>query len=135
MLSSGAGGSILCTASVAGLRAHAGPAHYSASKAGVINLVQTAANELARGRVRVNAICPGLVETGMTRNWFEAVRAQGREPLMSRLTPLGRDGTVEEMASLALFLASDESSYMTGQAIACDGGFSSTHPWNPDRPY
>jgi NAD(P)-dependent dehydrogenase (short-subunit alcohol dehydrogenase family) len=125
------GGSILCTASVAALRAHAGGAHYSASKAGVVSLVQTAANELAGTNVRVNAICPGLVETGMTRGWFERARLAGREPALGRLTALQRPGTVEELASLALFLASDESSYVTGAAITCDGGLSSSHPYWP----
>ena len=65
------GGSILCTASVAGLRSGAGPSPYSASKAGVVSLAQTAANQLVGTGVRVNAICPGLIETGMTRPMFE----------------------------------------------------------------
>ena len=68
-------GSIICTASVAGLRSGAGGMPYSASKAGVISLVQTAANQLAGSGVRVNAICPGLIETGMTRPIFEQARA------------------------------------------------------------
>jgi NAD(P)-dependent dehydrogenase (short-subunit alcohol dehydrogenase family) len=126
------GGSIVCTASVAALRAHGGRSHYSASKAGVVSLAQTAANELAGTGVRVNAICPGLAETGMTRGWFVQARAQGREHRMGRLTPARRAGTVDEMAQLALFLASDDSSYVNGQAIAVDGGLSSTHPYTPN---
>ncbi len=125
------GGSIVCTASVAALRAHAGRSHYSASKAGVVSLAQTAANELAGTGVRVNAICPGLAETGMTRPWFLRARAAGREPRLSRLVPSRRVGTCDEMAQLALFLASDDSSYVNGQAIAVDGGLSSTHPYTP----
>src|SRR5271156_645253 len=72
-------GSIICTASVAGLRSGAGGLPYSASKAGVISLVQTAANELAGTGVRINAICPGLIETGMTRPMFEQARNRGTE--------------------------------------------------------
>jgi NAD(P)-dependent dehydrogenase (short-subunit alcohol dehydrogenase family) len=71
-------GSIICTASVAGIRANAGPTPYSASKAGVISLVQTTANELYGTGVRVNAICPGLIETGMTKPIFDGARARGR---------------------------------------------------------
>ena len=73
------GGAIVCTASVAGLRSGAGPAPYSASKAGVINLVQTAAQQLAGTGVRVNAIAPGLIETGMTAPLYENARAKGLE--------------------------------------------------------
>src|SRR5512138_1003849 len=72
-------GSIICTASVAGLRSGAGGSPYSASKAGVISLVQTSANQLAGTNVRVNAICPGLTETGMTKPMFDLARARGSE--------------------------------------------------------
>jgi NAD(P)-dependent dehydrogenase (short-subunit alcohol dehydrogenase family) len=123
------GGAIVCTASVAGLRANAGGTPYSASKAGVISLVQTAANALAGTGVRVNAICPGLIETGMTRPIFEFARARGTEGKIGQLNPLGRHGLPAEIAHAALFLASDEASYVNGQAIAVDGGLSSTHPF------
>ena len=122
-------GSILLTASVAGLRANAAGSPYSASKAGVISLAQTAANALSGTGVRVNAICPGLVETGMTRALFERARARGAEAKIGQLNPLRRAGTPEEIAALALFLASDEASYVNGQAIAADGGLSSAHPF------
>jgi NAD(P)-dependent dehydrogenase (short-subunit alcohol dehydrogenase family) len=122
-------GSIICTASVAGLRASAGGIPYSASKAGVVSLVQTTANELRGTGVRVNAICPGLIETGMTRPLFEWARARGSEGRIGQLSSLGRYGHPEEIAAMALFLASDEASYVTGQAIAVDGGLSSTHPF------
>jgi NAD(P)-dependent dehydrogenase (short-subunit alcohol dehydrogenase family) len=123
-----AGGSIICTASVAGLRAGAGGAAYSASKAGVINLVQSAAQQLAGSGVRVNAICPGLIETGMTRPIYEMARAAGQEQRLGELNPLRRGGEPEEIAQAALFLASDESSYVNGAALVVDGGLSSSHP-------
>jgi NAD(P)-dependent dehydrogenase (short-subunit alcohol dehydrogenase family) len=123
------GGSIILTASTAGLRAGAGPAPYSASKAGVISLAQTAANAFLGTGVRVNAICPGLIETGMTHNLFEAARARGTAGKIGQLNPLQRAGTPEEIAAMALFLASDESSYVNGQAFAVDGGLSSTLPF------
>ena len=121
-------GSIICTASVAGLRSGAGGMPYSASKAGVISLVQTAANQLSGTGVRVNAICPGLIETGMTRPIFEQARARGSERKIGQLNPLRRPGVPAEIAQMALFLASDAASYVNGQAIAVDGGLSSSHP-------
>jgi NAD(P)-dependent dehydrogenase (short-subunit alcohol dehydrogenase family) len=122
------GGAILCTASVAGLRSGAGGPAYSASKAGVINLVQTSAQQLATSNVRVNAICPGLIETGMTARAFEYAREVGKEDKLGRLNPLRRAGVPEEIARVALFLASDEASYVNGQAWVVDGGLSSSHP-------
>jgi NAD(P)-dependent dehydrogenase (short-subunit alcohol dehydrogenase family) len=121
-------GSIICTASVAGLRSGAGGMPYSASKAGVISLVQTAANQLRGTGVRINAICPGLIETGMTRPIFEQARARGSERKIGQLNPLQRPGNPGEIAQTALFLASDASSYINGQAIAVDGGLSTSHP-------
>jgi NAD(P)-dependent dehydrogenase (short-subunit alcohol dehydrogenase family) len=122
------GGSIICTASVAGLRSGAGGAAYSASKAGVINLVQTAAQQLSGRGIRVNAICPGLIETGMTKPIYEIARAAGKEHRIGDLNPLQRGGEPEEIARAALFLASDESSYVNGTALVVDGGLSSSHP-------
>lgn len=122
------GGAILCTASVAGLRSGAGGPAYSASKAGVINLVQTAAQQLSTSNVRVNAICPGLIETGMTARAFEYAREVGKEDKLGRLNPLRRAGAPEEIARVALFLASEEASYVNGQAWVVDGGLSSSHP-------
>src|SRR5437763_17146138 len=126
-------GSIICTASVAGLRANAGGNPYSASKAGVISLVQTAANSLYGTGVRVNAICPGLIETGMTRTIFDRARERGTHEKIGQLNPLTRYGRPDEIAALAAFLASDEASYVNGQAIAVDGGLSSTHPFTVPR--
>jgi NAD(P)-dependent dehydrogenase (short-subunit alcohol dehydrogenase family) len=121
-------GSIICTASVAGLRSGAGGIPYSASKAGVISLVQTSANVLYGTGVRVNAICPGLIETGMTAPIYREARERGTDSRIGQLNPLRRGGEPEEIAHAALFLASDDSSYVNGQAIAVDGGLSSSHP-------
>jgi len=121
-------GSIVCTASVAGLRSGAGGAPYSSSKAGVISLVQTGANFLTGTGVRINAICPGLIETGMTKPIFDYARQRGTEDRIGQLNPLKRYGHPEEIAAMALFLASDEGSYVNGQAFAVDGGLSSSHP-------
>jgi len=124
------GGSIICTASVAGLRSGAGGPAYSASKAGVISLVRTAAQQLAGSNVRVNAICPGLIETGMTEFVYERARAKGVEEKLGQLNPLRRGGQPDEIAKAALFLASSESSYVNGHALVVDGGLSSSHPFS-----
>jgi NAD(P)-dependent dehydrogenase (short-subunit alcohol dehydrogenase family) len=123
-----AGGSIVCTASVAGIRSGAGGAAYSASKAGVINLVQNACQQLAGSAIRVNAICPGLIETGMTSSMYEAARERGQSHRIGELNPLRRGGEPIEIAHAALFLASDESSYVNGHALVVDGGLSTSHP-------
>ena len=123
------GGSIVCTASVAGIRAGAGGAAYSASKAGVINLVKTAAAQLCDSNIRVNAICPGLIETGMTQGIYDMARAAGKETAIGQLNPLRRGGEPSEIAQVALFLASDESSYVNGHALVADGGLSISHPF------
>jgi NAD(P)-dependent dehydrogenase (short-subunit alcohol dehydrogenase family) len=122
------GGSIICTASVAGLRSGAGGAAYSASKAGVISLVQTACQQLTGSGIRVNAICPGLIETGMTRDIYELARTTGNTGRIGELNPLQRGGEPEEIAKAALFLACDDSSYVNGAALVVDGGLSSSHP-------
>jgi NAD(P)-dependent dehydrogenase (short-subunit alcohol dehydrogenase family) len=127
-IASRGGGSIICTASVAGLRAGAGGAAYSASKAGVINLVQSAAQQLYGSGVRVNAICPGLIETGMTKGIYDMARASGQEERLGELNPLNRGGEPREIAEAALFLASDAASYVNGAALVVDGGLSSSHP-------
>jgi NAD(P)-dependent dehydrogenase (short-subunit alcohol dehydrogenase family) len=124
-------GPIICTASVGGLRAGAGASPYSASKAGVINLVQTAATALAGTGVRVNAVCPGLIETGMTEPIFAAARTAGKVQQIGQLNPLRRAGQPGEIADTAVFLASDDSSYVNGAVIVVDGGLSSSHPFIP----
>lgn len=121
-------GSIICTASVAGIRSGAGGAAYSASKAGVISLAQTSANEFYGTGVRINAIAPGLIETGMTKPIFDGARARGNEDKIGQLNPLTRYGVPDEIAHAGLFLASDDASYVNGQTLAVDGGLSSSHP-------
>ena len=124
----GAGGAIVLTASVAGIRSGAGSPAYSASKAGVINLAMTAAQQLSGSNVRVNALCPGLTETGMTKPTFDYARDTGKTERIGRLNPLRRGAQPEELARAALFLASDDASYINGQALVVDGGLSSSHP-------
>jgi NAD(P)-dependent dehydrogenase (short-subunit alcohol dehydrogenase family) len=122
-------GSIILTSSAASLRANAGAISYSASKAAVNSLAQTAANAFAGTGVRVNAVLPGLVETQLTRRVFEDARARGVEHKLGHVTPLKRPGRAEEIAAVVAFLASDDSSYVDGQLISVDGGVSSTHPY------
>jgi NAD(P)-dependent dehydrogenase (short-subunit alcohol dehydrogenase family) len=128
MVDQGRGGAIVLTASVAGLNSGAGPSAYSASKAGVINLAKTAAQQLTTSGVRVNAICPGLTETGMTKSTFDYAREKDVMHKVGQLNPLKRAAQPEELANVALFLASDQASYVNGQAIAVDGGLTSSHP-------
>jgi NAD(P)-dependent dehydrogenase (short-subunit alcohol dehydrogenase family) len=128
-----ASGSIIATASVAGLRSNAGGTPYSASKAAVVSIAQTVAFQLAGTGVRINALCPGLIETGMTAPVFDAARARGTQGRIGQLNPLRRAGHADEIARVALFLGSDESSYVNGQAWAVDGGLSSGLPYVPGR--
>ena len=122
------GGSIICTASVAGIRAGAGGPAYSASKSGVISLIEVAATQLCGANIRVNAICPGLIETGMTQGIYDMARSAGKDEMIGHLNPLKRGGVPDEIAQAALFLASDESSYVNGHALVVDGGLSASHP-------
>lgn len=128
MVEAGRGGSIIMTASVAGIRSGAGGPAYSASKAGVINLAKVTAQQLSETGVRCNAICPGLTETGMTKPTFDYAKAKDVMHKVGRLNPLRRAAQPDELANVALFLASDMASYVNGQAIAVDGGLSSSHP-------
>lgn len=128
LVDQGRGGAMLMTASVAGLNSGAGPGAYSASKAGVINLAKTAAQQLVGSGVRVNAICPGLTETGMTKPTFDYAREKGVTQKLGQLNPLKRAAQPDELANVALFLVSEQASYVNGQAIAVDGGLSASHP-------
>lgn len=115
-------GAIVNISSVAGLRAGAGGNAYSASKAAVINFTQTSACDLGKYNIRVNSVCPGLIETGMTQMVFDYARAKGKEEKLGSRCELKRYGRPREIASVILFLSSDDASYMTGQALAVDGG-------------
>jgi NAD(P)-dependent dehydrogenase (short-subunit alcohol dehydrogenase family) len=122
-------GSIVCTASVAGLKAGASGHPYGASKAGVISLVQTTAYSLSGTGVRINAVCPGLIETGMTKPVFDRAKERGTSDKIGQLNPLKRAGQPHELAAMGLFLASDDASYVNGQAIPVDGGLTASMPY------
>jgi NAD(P)-dependent dehydrogenase (short-subunit alcohol dehydrogenase family) len=122
-------GSIILMSSAGSLRANAGTIAYGAAKAAVNSLVMGAANFFGGTAVRVNGITSGLVETKLTRSAFDYARAKGVEHKIGSITPLKRAGRVEELAAVAAFLASDDSSFIDGQLIGADGGLSSTHPF------
>lgn len=115
MLPAGSG-SIINMSSIAGL-AGLGPVHYATAKAGLLGMTRSLARELGRRKIRVNAICPGAIDTPMTEKMGENL-VKG----LLASTPLGRMGTAEEIAALALFLASDDAAFITGQAISPNGG-------------
>ena len=122
-------GSIVLTASVAGLKSGASGHPYAASKAGVISLVQTTAYSLSGTGVRINAVCPGLIEIGMTKPMFDRAKERGTTDKIGQLNPLKRAGQPHEIAAMALFLASDEASYVNGQAFPVDGGLTASMPY------
>jgi len=113
------GGSVVNTASGAGLVAYPGQAPYVSSKHGVIGLTKTAALEYGRQGVRVNAVCPGTVLTPMV----EKVIARGLEPALIALHPIGRIGTADEVANAVLWLCSDDASFVIGHSLSVDGGY------------
>ena len=115
------GGSIISTASVAGLRGGAGPHAYSAAKAAVINLTRSVALEVGEHKIRVNCICPGGINTPLLYNRIPGGQ-QTTEMFLSQIQPIKRAGTAEDIANMALFLASDESEWVTGTAMVVDGG-------------
>ena len=111
------GGSIINISSIVGVNGNAGQCNYSASKAGMIGLAKSIAREMGSRGIRANAIAPGFIITEMTNALSEEVREEWNKKI-----PLRRGGTPEDIANVALFLASDLSSYVTGQVIVCDGG-------------
>lgn len=114
-------GSIVATSSAAGLVGADGLAAYVASKHGVVGLVRSAAISVAKAGVRVNALCPGMVDTALLRR-LSAAEPALEEKLLS-LKPMGRFGDLKEIAAAAVWLASDEASYVTGHALSVDGGY------------
>jgi 3-oxoacyl-[acyl-carrier protein] reductase len=110
-------GRIISISSVAGLAGNAGQANYAAAKAGLIGLTRSLAKEVGSRNITVNAVAPGFVETDLT----SGLRGEWREQVLS-VTPVGRFGTPEEVASIVVYLASDEAAYITGQVISVDGG-------------
>jgi NAD(P)-dependent dehydrogenase (short-subunit alcohol dehydrogenase family) len=118
------GGSIINTASIAGLNAGAGPAAYSSCKAAVIGLTRSAAVELAPNRIRVNALCPGLILTPL----LERGQTTELDDLLSRAQPWPEAGLPEHVADVAVFLASEESRFVTGEALVVDGGITARGP-------
>ncbi|KAI9351933.1 NAD-P-binding protein [Pilaira anomala] len=126
------GGAIICTASVGGVRSGGGPMSYSASKAAVINICQTAAWRLHGKNIRVNAICPGLIKTEMTDVVFDYIKdKKDVETALMKTTALERYGKPEEVAALVAFLGSAGGSYITGQDIKVDGGITAAVPYSP----
>lgn len=120
------GGSIINTASVAGLSGGCGPLAYSAAKAAVVNLSRAAAVQLAPDKIRVNAICPGFILTGLTQSSQRSLEEAGRH--LDGLQPIPEHGTGADIAGTALFLASDDSRFVTGDAIIVDGGLTAIGP-------
>jgi NAD(P)-dependent dehydrogenase (short-subunit alcohol dehydrogenase family) len=115
------GGSIISTASIAGLRAGAGPGPYSVAKAGVIHLTKCAAMELGKDHIRVNCICPGGINTPLVQKHIPGGESGARQ-VLEHLQPIPRAGTGEDIAGMALYLASDDSQWVTGTAMVVDGG-------------
>jgi NAD(P)-dependent dehydrogenase (short-subunit alcohol dehydrogenase family) len=139
MLERGAG-SIINTASIAGLQAGWGPIAYSSAKAAVIHMSKVAAAQLSRQKIRVNAICPGLIGTsifgasiGLSRDVADQMAARFAETA-AQVQPIPKAGAPEDIARAALYLASDDSEFVTGTHMVVDGGITvgGTHSWDPD---
>jgi NAD(P)-dependent dehydrogenase (short-subunit alcohol dehydrogenase family) len=132
-------GSIVSTASIAGLRGGWGPHVYSAAKAAVIQLTRSIAMELAPSGVRVNCICPGAIATPIFGTALGLAGEAAEQAVnlvkgaLAPVHPLGRAGLPEDIAHAALWLASEESSFVTGQAIVVDGGLTAGRPWAENK--
>ena len=121
------GGSIIATSSIAGIRGTANLSAYTASKHGVLGLVKSAAADLAIKNIRVNAVCPGVIDTPILGPVHQ--NSEQLEQLFCRLNPMKRVGQPEEVAKLVAFLASDEASFITGNAYNIDAGASQVLPF------
>jgi len=133
------GGSIISTASVAGLTAGFGPHVYSAAKAAVIQLTKTVAMELGEHNIRVNCICPGAIATpifgkglGMSAEQAEAIVPQ-MKGILENVQPIKRSGLPEDIAQAALWLASDDATFVNGHALVVDGGLTGGHSWSQSQ--
>ena len=124
MIAQGEGGSIINTASIAGIGGGAGPQAYSAAKAAVISLTKTTAVELAPHGIRVNAICPGLIFTPLMHSGDE----EDAERVMREVQPLNKRGEGSDIAGAALFLAGDDSAFVSGESIVVDGALMASAP-------
>ena len=133
------GGSIISTASVAGLTAGFGPHVYSAAKAAVIQLTKTVAMELGEHNIRVNCICPGAIATpifgkglGMSAEQAEAIVPQ-MKGILQNVQPIKRSGLPDDIAQAVLWLASDDATFVNGHALVVDGGLSGGHSWSESQ--
>jgi NAD(P)-dependent dehydrogenase (short-subunit alcohol dehydrogenase family) len=124
------GGSIISTASVAGIRGFNGLHAYCAAKAGVVNLTRSAALEFAKDKIRVNCICPGGINTPILHRNQPGVKEM-MEQWMAKAQPIPRAGHPEDIAGMALYLASDDSEFVTGQAMIVDGGLTIGSQFSP----
>lgn len=111
------GGKIINISSVSGVLGNAGQANYSASKAGLIGLTKSVAREFASRGINVNAVAPGFIDTDMTKNMTEDAKKE-----LNNMIPMGKMGTTKNIADLVMFLAGEQSDYITGQVICVDGG-------------
>ena len=127
-------GSIISTASVAGLRVGYGPHIYSAAKAAIIHLTRSVAVELGESGIRVNCICPGGIATPIFKGAFpevdEATVVEAVKPLLAQLSPLKRSGLPEDIANAAAWLASDDASFVNGHPLIVDGGLVGGRLWS-----
>jgi NAD(P)-dependent dehydrogenase (short-subunit alcohol dehydrogenase family) len=115
------GGSIISTASIAGIRGFPGLHAYCAAKAGVVNLTRSAALEFAKDKIRVNCICPGGINTPILHRNLPGGK-EAMEEFLAKSQPIPRAGQADDIAAMAFFLASDDSEFVTGQAMVVDGG-------------